>query len=195
MIISEKWKCIFLGLPFSASSAISKELVERYDGKPLFGKHSSIANLIYQYKDIGIYIVFSIYRSPLDICFSKFTKLAESAHSAYTNMEFLSENGGWISNRESKIYHCLQDYYLDFESYIAIRTQYTLSMNLKQRVFGPHYYYSASQAIKVPIHSLLLYRIVQPLRFAVWKQRDVARRRFRVAPDYRLLADQSDDNS
>ena len=33
MIISHKHKYIFIGLPFSGSSAISKELIEEYEGE------------------------------------------------------------------------------------------------------------------------------------------------------------------
>ena len=40
MIISHKYKYLFIGLPFSASSAISKELNTRYEGQPLLRKHS-----------------------------------------------------------------------------------------------------------------------------------------------------------
>ena len=34
MIISHKYKFLFIGLPFSASSAISKELHLQYNGEP-----------------------------------------------------------------------------------------------------------------------------------------------------------------
>ena len=37
MIISHKYKYLFIGLPFSASSAISQELYIKYDGKPYGG--------------------------------------------------------------------------------------------------------------------------------------------------------------
>ena len=40
MIISDKYCYIFIGLPFSASTAISKHLSEKYEGKPLLRKHS-----------------------------------------------------------------------------------------------------------------------------------------------------------
>ena len=40
MIISHKYKFLFIGLPFSASSAITKELHKEYEGKPCLRKHS-----------------------------------------------------------------------------------------------------------------------------------------------------------
>ena len=40
MIISHRYKFLFIGLPFSASSAITKDLHEEHDGKPYLRKHS-----------------------------------------------------------------------------------------------------------------------------------------------------------
>jgi len=40
VIISHKYKYVFIGLPLAASTAISKELCEKYDGKPILSKHS-----------------------------------------------------------------------------------------------------------------------------------------------------------
>ena len=40
MIISHKYKFLFIGLPFSASSAITKELYASYEGEPFLRKHS-----------------------------------------------------------------------------------------------------------------------------------------------------------
>ena len=40
MIISHKYKFLFIGLPFSASSAITKDLHAKYEGEPYLRKHS-----------------------------------------------------------------------------------------------------------------------------------------------------------
>ena len=49
MIISHKYKFLFIGLPFSASSAISKELHLNYNGEPLLRKHS----MYYEFKNLA----------------------------------------------------------------------------------------------------------------------------------------------
>ena len=41
MIISHRYKFLFIGLPFSASSTITKDLHEEHDGKPYLRKHSN----------------------------------------------------------------------------------------------------------------------------------------------------------
>ena len=72
MIISFKYKYIFVGLPNSGSSAISKELIENYSGESIKKKHSGIPYFILNNKiDMKDYFVFGVYRDPIDISFSQ----------------------------------------------------------------------------------------------------------------------------
>lgn len=118
MIISEKWKYIFIGLPFCASSAISKELVEEYDGRAILGKHSNITDLISLGFDVSEYFIFAVYRDPLDMKFTQYTKITNNSHEAYTNPEYFVENGGWVTKKARKLYKHVQSKNLDFESFI-----------------------------------------------------------------------------
>ena len=68
MIISHKHKFLFIGLPFSASSAISKELHLQYEGESLLRKHS----LYYEFKKGATkkeleYFVFAVFVCISDI--------------------------------------------------------------------------------------------------------------------------------
>ena len=68
MIISHKYKFLFIGLPFSASSAISKELYTKYEGEPYLRKHS----LYHEFIKIATivekkYFVFAVLRNPMEI--------------------------------------------------------------------------------------------------------------------------------
>ena len=49
MIISHKYRFLFIGLPFSASSAICKELHAKYEGLPYLRKHS----LYHEFKKVA----------------------------------------------------------------------------------------------------------------------------------------------
>ena len=117
MIISYKWNYIFVGLPFSASSAISRELVKKYDGEPILGKHSNITDLI-KTRDISDFFVFAVYRDPLDINFTQYSKLLGNAHDVYTSPEYFVENGGWVSKRARKFYTLVHEKNMSFESFI-----------------------------------------------------------------------------
>lgn len=85
MIISHKYKYIFIGLPFSGSSAISKELIELYDGESIFMKHTNIQAILNTKKiDISKYFVFAVYRDPLDITRTTYSKYLNNAKGVYT---------------------------------------------------------------------------------------------------------------
>lgn len=121
MIISEKWKYIFVGLPFSASSAISKELVEFYDGQPISWKHSNITELQRQGMiNIDDYFVFAVYRNPVDIAFTHYNKFLTNAHGVYTNPKYFKENGGWVSKRVRHVFNEVRENNLDFENYLKL---------------------------------------------------------------------------
>ena len=79
MIISDKYRYIFIGLPFSASTAISKHLSEKYEGKPLLRKHSlyfeAKSQLSTKQKN---YFVFAVTRNPMEIVVTTYEKLKQN---------------------------------------------------------------------------------------------------------------------
>ena len=122
MIISHKHKYIFIGLPFSGSSAISKELLEEYDGESIYFKHTNIQSVLNN-KDINIeeYFVFAVYRDPVDICKTTYSKYINNAKNVYTDKAFLIENGGHISKRQVELYYTILDNNLSFNEFLKIK--------------------------------------------------------------------------
>lgn len=96
MIVNREFKYIFIGFPYSASSAISKELVENYGGERLMLKHSTMLSLkgIKKYKD---YKTMAVFRSPLSVWETQYNKLMKS--STFSNQKYLHSNGGHIRKR------------------------------------------------------------------------------------------------
>jgi hypothetical protein len=131
MIISYKYKYIFVGLPNSGSSAISKELIENYLGESIQKKHSSIPYFILNNKiDIKDYFVFGVYRDPIDISFSQYNKIKVNAKGAFTNLELLKENGGYVSKQKNKFFRKVQENCLTFEEFIVLKYKYIPYDNL-----------------------------------------------------------------
>lgn len=120
MIISYKYKYIFIGLPFSASSAISKELLEHYDGEALLAKHSNIPLLKSERSDINLkeYYVFAVYRNPVEICFSVYNKFLTNAYGVFTDSKYFIENGGHVTKRAREKYEIVQNEKLSFEDFL-----------------------------------------------------------------------------
>lgn len=121
MIISHKHKYIFVGLPFSGSSAISKELLELYDGESIFTKHTNIQSVL-KSKEINIkeYFVFAVYRDPIEIIKSIYSKYINNSKGVYTDDKYLIKNGGHISKKSINMYHYIQSENLSFHSFVNL---------------------------------------------------------------------------
>lgn len=70
MIISHKYKYLFIQLDQTASTAIAKELVENYGGKPILWKHARYCDFIKKARAEKKYFKFSGVRNPLDVVVS-----------------------------------------------------------------------------------------------------------------------------
>ena len=111
MIISHKYKFLFIGLPFSASSAISKELHLQYKGKPYLGKHS----LYHEFEKVATkeekkYFVFAVLRNPMEIAVTVYEKMR-------TNAGLYKENGGQITKKNRKKFNFISNNNSSFQEY------------------------------------------------------------------------------
>ena len=118
MIISHKYKFLFIGLPFSASSAISKELHLEYDGEPYLRKHS----LYHEFENVATkaeleYFVFAVLRNPMEIAVTVYEKIKANAKGNFTNPELFSENGGHISKQQRQKFNYIKDNNSSFQQY------------------------------------------------------------------------------
>jgi hypothetical protein len=101
MIISHKYKYVFVGLPLAASTAISKELCEMYEGKPILSKHAIYQDFLkVASEEEKKYKVLACSRNPLDISVSQYTKMMNNANGNYSNENLLRKNGGHFKQFE-----------------------------------------------------------------------------------------------
>ena len=118
MIISHKYKFLFIGLPFSASSAISKELNLKYEGEPYLRKHSLYHEFLKKAtKKEKEYFVFSVLRNPMEIVVTSYFKMKTNAKGNYTNPELFKENGGHITKHQRLKYKYIKDNNATFQQY------------------------------------------------------------------------------
>ncbi len=118
MIVSHKYKFLFIGLPFSASSAISKELHLEYDGEPYLRKHS----LYHEFENVATkaeleYFVFAVLRNPMEIAVTVYEKMKANAKGNFTNSELFSENGGHITKQHRERFNYIKDNNSSFQQY------------------------------------------------------------------------------
>ena len=84
MVLSDKHKYVFIELPFTASTAISRELRECYDGRKILVKHANYTQfLMGANQEQKQYFSFSGVRNPLDEAVSRFLKLKSNPQTVY----------------------------------------------------------------------------------------------------------------
>ena len=118
MIISHKYKYLFIGLPFSASSAISKELYLEHEGEPYLRKHS----LYFEFEKTANnqqkkYFVFAVLRNPMDIAVTIYEKMKANAKGNFTNPKLFTENGGHITKQQRKKFNYIHNNNASFQKY------------------------------------------------------------------------------
>jgi len=118
MIISHKYKFVFIGLPFSASSAISKELHLQYEGAPYLRKHS----LYHEFEKVATknekdYFVFAVLRNPMEIVVTVYEKMKANSKGNFTNPDLFSENGGHITKKQREKFNFIHDNKASFQEY------------------------------------------------------------------------------
>ena len=75
MIISHKYKYVFLELPYTGTRSVSKELCIYYGGEPILSKHSNYYEFIRRAtQSERNYFLFSAIRNPLDEAVSRYFK-------------------------------------------------------------------------------------------------------------------------
>lgn len=137
MIISHKYKYLFVELPHTASTAISKELRDLYDGEAILRKHSRYHDFLRQATPAEkSYFVFSGLRNPLDTIVTGYLKYKHNAGNFYTDPKNWQRNGGFVSETALKTYRTIQQEDLSFEDYFRqVRWPYDNWSNLAHRSF------------------------------------------------------------
>jgi hypothetical protein len=120
MIINQNKKFIFVGLPFSACSAISKELLERYGCQTLLHKHASIPALLATRPDINVkkFEIIAVVRDPIETALTLYHWLKDNRYEHFTKPENFVENGGTVTRRYRKLYYKIQKNNMTFEQYL-----------------------------------------------------------------------------
>ena len=118
MIISHKHQFLFIGLPFSASSAISKDLYLNYEGTPFLRKHSLYHDFIsLATKEERQYFTFAVLRNPMDIVVTVYEKMRANAKGNFTNSDLFIENGGHITKKQRDVFRFINEKNATFQQY------------------------------------------------------------------------------
>ncbi len=86
MIISHKYKYLYIETPQTGSTAIREELIRSYDGESILRRHATYSEFERQASEgEKKYYVFLSIRNPLDTIVSVYVKYAENMNNRYTD--------------------------------------------------------------------------------------------------------------
>lgn len=93
MIISHKYRYLFIELPHTGTRAINKELIQLYNGERILSHHSNLYDFLrIATKDETRYFVFSGLRNPLDLTVSQYFKYRSIAADQNVASKYKSGN-------------------------------------------------------------------------------------------------------
>ncbi len=85
MIISDRYRYVFIQTPMTGSSAVAKELVEKYEGRTILSKHAIYSTFLANANnEQRKYFVFSGVRHPLDKMVSNYQKMLNNHNERFT---------------------------------------------------------------------------------------------------------------
>jgi hypothetical protein len=117
MVISHKYKFLYVELPHTASTAISAELCELYGGEKILRKHARYHEFLKIATDEEKkYFVFSGIRNPLDEIVSIYLKFKSNHKNRFTTPSEWKRNGGGIPDSMLSKYNFVCNN-PDFEDY------------------------------------------------------------------------------
>lgn len=119
MIISHRHRYVFVELPRSGSTAVSRELREHYDGHEILRKHATYRDFLRQASDEEKkYFAFGGVRNPLDVAVSRYADLKANARGRFTDPVELAKRTSMVERLENRVYAWVQDNDADFEAFL-----------------------------------------------------------------------------
>jgi hypothetical protein len=138
MIISHKYKYLFVELPHTGTTAIRRELCENYDGVSILSKHSNYYQFLRTASDEEKhFFAFSCIRNPLDVAVTKYFKYKSDHRNTYTDARKRAKHKGVGHYIDKKIFDFVQKTEADFATFFMTfyRIPYNSWANLHHKEF------------------------------------------------------------
>jgi hypothetical protein len=118
MVISDKYKYLFIEMYNTGSTSISNELCEFYDGRRILRKHSRYHEFLKTAtEEQKKYFVFSGIRNPMDTVISVYSKFANNHKGKYTDPQQWRKNGGYVKDKRLQLFSDIKNAQLTFQEY------------------------------------------------------------------------------
>ncbi|HEX6475569.1 MAG TPA: hypothetical protein VF114_10845 [Candidatus Limnocylindria bacterium] len=119
MVISHLHRYLYVEVPRTGSSAISRELRENYDGEQILRKHASYRDFMREATpDEQTYFTFSGVRNPLDVAVTRYVHIKQNSKDHFTDAHHVRIRNSLASRLERRIYAWMQETNADFETFL-----------------------------------------------------------------------------
>lgn len=138
MIISDRYRYLFVELPHTASTAISSELCELYAGRKILSKHARYHEFLRVADERQKnYFIFSGIRNPLDEVVTIYCRYRTNHLGRYTDSKKWECNGGSVSARSLEMFEFASRNGVDFPAFLKhfYRKPYANWASLAHRKF------------------------------------------------------------
>lgn len=119
MILSHRYRYVFVEVPRTGSTAVSAELREHYDGNSVLRKHASYRDFLRVASDAERgYFTFSAVRNPLDIAVTRYVRLKDDVQQLYRDPRKVAVRNSLAGRLERRIHAWVQRTDADFERFL-----------------------------------------------------------------------------
>ncbi|MEX2546841.1 MAG: sulfotransferase family 2 domain-containing protein [Chloroflexota bacterium] len=119
MIVSHRYRYVFVEVPHTGSTAIRKELVQHYGGEDILRRHSSYRDFSRSAPPEQLdYFVFAGVRNPLDLAVTRYFRMKTQARGVMSDPEWLAKHGSVVQKREYRIERWVEATGADFERFL-----------------------------------------------------------------------------
>jgi hypothetical protein len=140
MIISDKYKYVFVEYPRTGTTAVSKELCQNYYGRRILRKHSAYQEFLrIASPEEKKYFVFTSVRNPLDDAVSHYFKLRTDHRERYTDREKVLNGKRLAEYFDVFLFRYIQKNDVDFPTYF--RKFYVIPYNTWSTISIKRYNY------------------------------------------------------
>lgn len=118
MIISHKYRYVFVEVPHTGSHSIAQQLLKHYAGEQIVRHHANITLFLAKAsREERAYFKFATVRNPLDTAVTDYTKMLGNHKDQFTNPKALIENGGFITKQHLAEYRFIHENNADFPAF------------------------------------------------------------------------------
>jgi hypothetical protein len=118
MIVSKEYKYVFVEIPHTASTAISRELCENYKGQSILFKHAHYRDFLkIALGEEKSYLVFAGIRNPLDVIVTRYFKRKTDHEGFFSSPEHWQKNRGHVTNKALHEYRFIHEQNADYPAY------------------------------------------------------------------------------